>query len=375
MAGGGSSTQSSMGQQTSSSHSEVVIPPELKPLYTQSAQGMQNLQNLAPLWGSQETVLNQGAVPTRINYNYIPGTPAPDQPTYYQDSSGKMYTADKLAPPTWSGDPTHLINTPDGQIQVYPIPSTPGVATPGRYDYANPIFQYNPEDYTTKQTSPNYLEANPMKVAGADPLQTWAAENVKSLVNTPQGEQTASLYGTLAPLLAGRMATGAGAATDPAVLAAGDAFDKLMAPLIENQMGLAGLGKSSSLANSLALGKSSQLAPLIQDYITREQATMTNQANMYASLMPQFSALGGAETTRLLNALNDAAQIGGVQRGITQEPLTAEYQDYLRRQALAEQALFVPFGATAGPSIGPVSSSESQGTTSGTGKMSQGMFK
>jgi hypothetical protein len=248
-------------------------------------------------------------------------------------------------------------------------------ASAGYYDYSNPIFTYNPSDYEVKQTSPDYTAANPMKTAGLDPLQEWAANNVTSLANTPQGDQIAAQYGALAPLLAGRMATGAGASTDPAVLAAQAAFEKLTSPQIENQMGLAGLGKSSSLANSLSLGNAQMLTPLLIDYINREQSTYENQANMYASLMPQFTALGAAETNRLAAALNDAMQVGGVRRGVTQEPLTAEYQDFLRRQALAEQALFVPFGATAGASIGPSAQSTSQGSTFGESSMSQGMFK
>ena len=367
MASGGSSTQNQFGQQSSSSSYSTVIPKELKPLYTQSSKGMQNLQNLAPLWGTQETTLKEGATPAAINYKYIPGTPgtpASTQQMYY-DQNGQL----QVLPAGYS------IGTISGATPA-PDKVTAAVAgTPGYYDYNSPIFTYNPEDYETKQLTPNYLAANPMQTAGLDPLQDWAAQNVTNLTNTPQGEQIAAQYGALAPLLAGRMATGAGAATDPAVLAAQAAFEKLTAPQIENQMGLAGLGKSSSLGNAMSLGNAQMLTPLIMDYINREQSALTNQANMYASLMPQFSALGGAETARMLNALNDAMQIGGVRRGVAQEPLTAEYQDFLRRQALAEQALFVPFGATAGASIGPAGKSESQGSTVGSSQMSQGMFK
>jgi hypothetical protein len=142
-------------------------------------------------------------------------------------------------------------------------------------------------------------------------------------------------------------------------------------------MGLAGLGKSSSLANALALGKASQLSPLILDYINREQNALNRESDMYAGLMPQFTALGGMQTSREQAAISDAMQAGGTLRGIEQEPLTAQYQDFLRRQALSEQALFVPFGATAGPSIGPEAKSESQGTQTswGSGNQSQGMFK
>lgn len=444
--GSGSSTQSSNQSGWSKSESHVEIPAELKPLYTQSAQNMQTLQNLAPLWGTQQTTVKQGATPTATNYQYIPGTPAASSaPLMFQDPiTGQLYGSggvtglgenyyannqpgvDPNAAPMGFGQ---VVGTPvqpygsaaypdgdlyrdaqgrvlnldaskvtyDGNTGVYkenatgnivqrytPPPGSAGAAggqsaggggTPGYYDYSKPIFTYAPEDYETTQLTPNYLASNPMGVAGADPLQTWAASHITDLLNTPQGEQTASMYGLLAPILAGRMATGAGVESDPAVLAASQAFEKLLAPGIENQMGLAGLGKSSSLANSLAMSKTQYMLPLIQDYITREQNTMNQQAQMYGSLMPQFAGIGAAETQRLTAALNDAAQMGGTMRGITQEPLTAAYQDFLRRQALAEQALFVPFGAMASASIGPKATSESEQKGTSSGEMSQGMFK
>jgi len=117
------------------------------------------------------------------------------------------------------------------------------------------------------------------------------------------------------------------------------------------------------------------MLPLIQDYISREQGTLTNQANMYGSLMSQFAGLGSSDTARQLQAVNAASQTGATLRAAAQEPLTAQYQDFLRRQALSEQALFVPFGATATASIGPKSDSTYSGYQSGSGSASQGMFK
>jgi hypothetical protein len=135
----------------------------------------------------------------------------------------------------------------------------------------------------------------------------------------------------------------------------------LLTPQIQNQMGLAGLGKSSSLANALVLGKSSYMLPLIQDYLGREQQTLQNQATMYGQMVPQLASLGAQETNRTLQAINAALQTGGTLRAAAQEPLTAAYQDFLRRQALSEEALF-PFRETLTAGIGPNAWSESYGT-------------
>jgi hypothetical protein len=339
---------------------------------------MKQLQTLSPLWGKTEQVLKPGAEPTFGGYTQVPGTAATPSTTgiveYYTDQWGNKYPAEPGATSLSSWGPIEP-NVKAGILTPHYGTSAGSPGTPGYTDYNKPIWTYSPDQYETKEITPNFLAEHQMGVAGADPLQAWAAAHISDLLNTPQGENTATLYGLLAPQIAGKMATGEGVMQDPAVIAASKAFEQLNAPGIENQMGLAGLGKSSSLANSLALSKTQYMLPLIQDYITRQQNAINNQAQMYGNLMPQFAGLGAAETNRLTAALNDASQMGATMRGIAQEPLTAAYQDFLRRQALAEQALFVPFGAMATASIGPQATSESRQSGTSTGKMSQGMFK
>lgn len=215
-----------------------------------------------------------------------------------------------------------------------------------------------------------FMGEHPMEIAPIQPLQEWAGANALNVLNQPEAEKTALEYGRLAPTLAGRTATGETLAADPSIAAADDLFQKLLQPQIMNQMGLSGLGKSSSAANALALGKSSYMLPLVQEALNREQQALTHQADTYAGLMPQFSALGGAETARTLSGLESSLKVGETLRGIEQEPLTAAYQDFLRRQALSESFLMGPFGATATASIGPHATSESEQSSSS--KMSQG---
>ena len=216
-----------------------------------------------------------------------------------------------------------------------------------------------------------YLTENPMQVAPTDPLQSWVAQNVTKPWETPESRGQALDYMDLATQLSGKRATGEGIDTSPAVLKASEAFDKLMQPQIENQMGLAGLGRSSSLANAMAMGKTSYMLPMIQDELAREQESYRNQASMYAGMIPQLEGMGQTDLARQLQTLNAASTVGATGRGIAQEPLTAAYQDFMRRQALYEQSIYAPFGAMASASIGPHATS----TQGSSGSARQGMFK
>ena len=220
-----------------------------------------------------------------------------------------------------------------------------------------------------------FMGENPLEVAPADELQNWVSENVRTPWETPGTRGQALDYVSKAVDFAGKRATGEGIETSPAVLKASEAFDKLMLPQIENQMGLAGLGKSSSLGNAMATGKTTYMLPMIQDELAREQATYQNQAAMYAGMVPQLEGMGTSDASRQFATLNAAASQGGTMRGIAQEPLTAAYQDFLRRQALSEQALFLPFGATSTAAIGPHATASQESQQSSSGKQSQGLFK
>lgn len=420
MGGGGSQSQTSLG----SGSSQIVVPDALQPLYKQSANYLQQLQNMIPLWGTTSTVPNAGVNPVSTQtpttgdmfgganlytgdnnalYN-LANLPTinrqTDVPTQEQIASGFLYNkpiygdysagvGGQAGNRDVTGNETYYV-APGGNLsngvydlegtKVTPYGNLSSQAVAAQNNQGNLIAitnpdgsvgYYNPGDVTTTQTTPNFLSSNPMQTAPVNPLQLWAAQMSPDIYNTPDTELQARLYATMAPSLAGRMATGAGVGTDPAILEAVKTFEANMAPQIENQMGLAGLGKSSSLANSLALAKSNYMLPLIQDYINREQGVLANEANMYASMVPQLTTLGGSETTRRLQAINAAMQGGTTLRAIEQEPLTAQYQDFLRRQALAEQALFVPFGATATASIGP--ESQYSQTSSGSGVSSSPM--
>jgi hypothetical protein len=137
--------------------------------------------------------------------------------------------------------------------------------------------------------------------------------------------------------LAGRKVTGANLESSPSMRAARQAFTTAIEPRIVNQQTLAGLGRSTAVPGALAQAEAQYLTPLIESELAREERGLER------------------ESGQRLGAINAALTGGGLERGVEQERAAAEQQDMLRRQALAETALFTPFGQLAPSTIGQVS--------------------
>lgn len=95
----------------------------------------------------------------------------------------------------------------------------------------------------------------------------------------------------------------AGGAATPGIL---EAFNRQQLPLIQQQAGLAGLGRSGALLDAEAIGQAAALMPALQ---------------------LQSSAAGSM------------AQLGDYLRQAEQQELSAPYQDFLRRQGITESLL------------------------------------
>lgn len=134
--------------------------------------------------------------------------------------------------------------------------------------------------------------------------------------------------------LAQRRVTGANLQASPSFQAANRAFEQSIAPGIVNQATLSGLGRSTAVGQGLGAAKAQYLAPLIEAELGREERGLGNEVQ-----------------TRLA-AIQAGLQGGELARGIQQQGYDAQRQDYLRRQALAEQGLFLPFGQLAPSTIG-----------------------
>ena len=70
----------------------------------------------------------------------------------------------------------------------------------------------------------------------------------------------------------------------------------------------------------------------------------------------------------MVSQIGEASRLGGVERGIDQAVADRITQDFLRRQALAEQGAFVPFGAFAPSAVGTQVSGRSGGIAGLLGK-------
>jgi hypothetical protein len=141
-----------------------------------------------------------------------------------------------------------------------------------------------------------------------------------------------------------RTVTGSGLATDPAIQAARTAFREGAAKNIVDQQSLSGRGRMNSVDNALANAEAQFMLPVIQEGLAREERGIDRQIGTYGNTANQLMNLGQAETARNLSAIQAGQQTGATERGIEQERLDAPFQDYLRRQNLAEQFLFGPMG-------------------------------
>lgn len=101
----------------------------------------------------------------------------------------------------------------------------------------------------------------------------------------------------------------------PIVQAGQRYFDQAVAPGIINQATLSGIGRSTALTNALSSAQAQSAVPLLQ-----------------------------AEQARRDAMIQQGFQGGDVERSVSQETNNADQADFLRRQAIAEQALFGPLG-------------------------------
>lgn len=155
-------------------------------------------------------------------------------------------------------------------------------------------------------------------------------------------------------------ATGGTLATDPSIAAAYQAYKSNVEPDIQSQYGLMGLGKSSLMGDAMARGAASQLLPVTQQSLAREQAANEaqigrqtgaaeaqygRQTGTALSAASQYAGLGQQDLNRRLASINALTSTGGLERGIGSEQEAAKQQDYLRRQSLAEQGTYGILGS------------------------------
>lgn len=192
---------------------------------------------------------------------------------------------------------------------------------------------------------------------------------------------------------AGMRVTGDQIENDPWVSASLKNLASNVLPQVQNKATAMGLGRSSTALNAQANATTGALLPLYTQAAQMEQERinrMTQQGQFEAGLSQQnLGRLGESvesELARRERSANNASaanqnQIqnlmalssnlfnrqqgvgqslmgaGGTFRDIAQQGNTAAQQDYLRRQALGEQAVYAPFGGLAQGGLGSMTSS------------------
>jgi hypothetical protein len=138
----------------------------------------------------------------------------------------------------------------------------------------------------------------------------------------------------------------------PTIQAQQEAFRRTAMPTIENQMSLAGLGRSQAAGNSVALAEGQMLAPLMSGELARKERTRDSRVNAILGASGQAAGLGGQSTARTAATQAAAMDAGATERGISQDAFDSIYQDIMRRQGISENALFQPFGSFVPATIG-----------------------
>ena len=186
-------------------------------------------------------------------------------------------------------------------------------------------------------------------VAGVNPWQDWAAGLLPGMVG-PTGQETEA-----ADLIRGAVSrgqqgvTGAGLpggpeGTSPTFEATRRAFEAMTIPQIRQQRTLMGLGDSNAVTKDIAQAWAGVLPTLVESELGREERGIERGIT---------SAFGGAQGLQGLSAQEMARRTAASQtgfgygtgfRGIAEEANRAIYEDFLRRQGLAENLLYGPFG-------------------------------
>lgn len=293
--------------------------------------------------------------------------------TPYTGGSGQGFAANGGAPieaPKSTTSSTGTTTPPPPPIQTNPPapPPMPPAAPPVQGTPVPPTATPAPPPPPTATT----LASSPLITGGPDTTSLADLQYGNAQTNTANATDR-DIMGTTGVQAAYQTADGHTLQNDPSLQATMDAFNKYQSPLIQNQMALSGLGNSNATANALSLGQSQALAPVMEAALGREQQSLqtgsnavqseygrrmsADQAASQANLatIPYLMQMSQNQTGNEQQQFNDAMQYGGLQQGVQQGQNDAAYQDFLRRQGLAEQATYGPFGQTIPSAFGSVS--------------------
>lgn len=221
-------------------------------------------------------------------------------------------------------------------------PTTPSSATPN-VEPGDPMLP-------DPSLGSGFADPNIRPVAGVNPWQDWAAGLLPGMAGPTAGEGTAADWITRATR-EGRTAevTGAGLpggaeGTDASFEATRRAFEAMTIPQIRQQRTLMGLGDSNAVTNDIARAWAGVLPTLVENELGREERQIDRSIGAGMAGAQGLAGLSAQEMARRFGAADRGFGYGTGFRGISEEANRAIYEDFLRRQGLAENLLYGPFG-------------------------------
>ena len=192
------------------------------------------------------------------------------------------------------------------------------------------------------------LNPNPEQIA---PLTAGENQDIASLQNNAQGSQMTPEEAQALALL--NQSTSGAIGTDPATQAAFRAWQQNVAPGIASSVADSGGGRGGGLAAALSQAQTTAAAPLL----AQDTANRTAASGEYANI-------GNTVAQRQLQNLQTALSASGLPREIQQSIYEANYNDFLRRSGLIQQATMGPISEFGNSLIGQ-QGQQSQNSTTG----------
>lgn len=351
----------------STSTTTAKIPAELKPLFEQSVKRMLSLQGY--YWGPG------------IQY----ANPEEWQPPQYGGDQGGTGgngggggTPQPNTPPVNIRKPRRVLK-PARNNQGWWHVLSPAITTQQATKNQTVTTQQAPTDetgddeYDPLRTRDEYKQIID-KLYGFDPSKLplplqWRPRDIADInQNTPynealntvmgMGDMSGLELGALAPATEARFMskqqiTGESLQNNPVLQAEWNAFRNTTMPEIQNQMALAGLGRSSSAANAISKAWAGILPQLYESQLGREERALERgiEGNRY---MADFllNQMGGRQFQRQQAKADRAWDIGKWYQDYLQSKSDADYQEWARHAGMAENALFQPFGSFVPATIG-----------------------
>jgi hypothetical protein len=115
-------------------------------------------------------------------------------------------------------------------------------------------------------------------------------------------------------------------------------------PQIRQQRTLMGLGDSNAVTNDIARAWAGVLPTLVENELGREERGIERGISSAFGGAQGMAGLSAQEMARRFGAADRGFGYGTGFRGIAEEGNRAIYEDFLRRQGLAENLLWGPFG-------------------------------